>query len=64
MWEAELAFARARAGDTDGATRILSGLIKRARHEYVSPYDLAIAFVGIRDHARRSINWSWRLPNA
>jgi tetratricopeptide (TPR) repeat protein len=51
MWEAELGFARARAGDSDGASRILSGLIERARHEYVSPYDLAIAFVGIRDHA-------------
>jgi tetratricopeptide (TPR) repeat protein len=51
MWEAELSFAQARAGNTEGATRLLSGLMERARREYVSPYDLAIAFAGIRDYA-------------
>ena len=34
-----------------GASRLLNELIGRARHEYISPYDLAIAFTGIEDHA-------------
>lgn len=51
MWEAELSFARARAGDQHGALLILSTLIERARRTYVSPYDLAVGFMGIGDHA-------------
>ncbi len=43
MWEAELSYARARAGDRRGAQSILSRLIERARRDYVSPYDLAVA---------------------
>jgi len=50
MWEAELSYARARAGDHSGALTILSRLIERSRRTYVSPYDLAIAFAGIGDH--------------
>lgn len=50
MWEAELIYARARAGDGAGATRLLRELIERARREYVSPVDLALAFTGIGDH--------------
>lgn len=51
LWEAELSYARARAGDRVGAVRLLYELIERARHGYVSPYDLAIAFTGIGDHS-------------
>ena len=50
MWESELSYARARAGDHSGALAILSRLLERARRAYVSPYDLAIAFTGIGDH--------------
>jgi Flp pilus assembly protein TadD len=49
MWDAELCFAYARAGDCAAATRLLSGLVDRARHDYVSPYDLAVACSGIGD---------------
>jgi hypothetical protein len=49
MWDAELSFAYARAGDRAAAMRLLSGLVHRARHDYVSPYDLAVAFSGIGD---------------
>lgn len=47
MWEAELCFAVARSGDRADACARLSALIERARRVYVSPYDLAIAFVGM-----------------
>ena len=50
MWVAPLSYTRARAGDHAGALTLLSELIERARHEYVSPFDLAIAFTGIGDH--------------
>jgi DNA-binding winged helix-turn-helix (wHTH) protein/Flp pilus assembly protein TadD len=50
MWTAELSYARACAGDNRGALRVLSELTERARQEYVSPYDLAIAFTGVGDH--------------
>ena len=50
MWEAELIYARARAGDVAGASRLLSDLTERARHTYVCPYDLAVAFTGLGDH--------------
>jgi DNA-binding winged helix-turn-helix (wHTH) protein/Flp pilus assembly protein TadD len=51
MWDAELCFAHARAGDRTAATRLLSRLVDRAQHDYVSPYDLAVAFSGIGDRA-------------
>jgi tetratricopeptide (TPR) repeat protein len=50
LWVAPLSYARARAGDNAGALTLLSELTERARAEYVSPYDLAIAFTGIGDH--------------
>ena len=50
IWKGTLSYARARAGDHTGALRLLSELTERARQEYVSPYDLAIAFTGIGDH--------------
>ena len=31
--------------------RLLSALVDRAQHDYVSPYDLAVAFSGIGDRA-------------
>ena len=31
-----------------GALRLLNELIGRARYEYISPYDLAVAFTGIK----------------
>ena len=49
IWKGALSYARARAGDHAGASRILLELTERARYEYVSPYDLAIAFTGIGD---------------
>lgn len=49
LWAAHLGCARARAGDQAGAWTLLSDMIARARLEYVSPYDLAIAFTAIGD---------------
>jgi Flp pilus assembly protein TadD len=51
MWQAELCFARARAGDRSGAEAILSELTSLARNTSVSPYDLALCYVGLRDSA-------------
>ena len=51
LWVAPLCYARARAGDRAGALSLLNELIDRARHEYISPYDLAVAFTGIGDQA-------------
>ena len=51
MWQAELSFALARAGDSVGAAAILSGLLDRKRQECVSPYDPAIAFAGLKENA-------------
>ena len=50
MWAAPLSCARARAGDRAGALTLLAELIERAHLEYVSPYDLAIAFTGVGEH--------------
>ena len=48
-WTAQLSYARVRAGDRSGATRILNELLDRERREHVSPYDFAIAFAGLGD---------------
>jgi DNA-binding winged helix-turn-helix (wHTH) protein/Flp pilus assembly protein TadD len=50
MWTAALSYAQARAGNRSGAMMLLSQLIERGRDEYVSAYDLAIAFTGIGDY--------------
>ena len=49
MWTAELAYAKARAGDRAGASALLAELIERSRHTFVSSYDLAIAHAGLGD---------------
>lgn len=41
--------ARARAGDHAGALAILRELTTLARSTYVSPYDLALCHVGLKD---------------
>jgi tetratricopeptide (TPR) repeat protein len=51
MWMAELAYAKARAGDRAGALTLLSELIERSRDTFVSPYDLATTFAGLGDRA-------------
>jgi len=47
MWQAELCFARATAGDRDGSEEILHELIDRARFQYVSAYDIAVCLAGL-----------------
>jgi predicted Zn-dependent protease len=37
MWVSELSYARGAAGDRAGADRLVRGLYKRSRHEYISP---------------------------
>lgn len=49
IWQAELCFARARAGDRSGAAAILNELTTLARSSYVSPYDLALCYAGVGD---------------
>jgi tetratricopeptide (TPR) repeat protein len=49
MWTAELAYAKARAGDRAGAFALLAELLERSRHTFVSSYDLAIAHAGLGD---------------
>ena len=49
LWQAMLSFALARAGDRSGAERILSDLTALAEGSWVSPYDLALCYVGIGD---------------
>jgi DNA-binding winged helix-turn-helix (wHTH) protein/Flp pilus assembly protein TadD len=50
MWVAELCYAQARAGDRRAAAVQLSELTARATTEYISPYDLAIACIGVGEH--------------
>ena len=50
MWVAELCYAQARVGDRRGAALHLSELTARATTEYISPYDLAIACVGVGEN--------------
>jgi len=47
MWQAELCFGRARAGDRAGAEAILRDMTKQARSNYVSPYDFALCCAGL-----------------
>ena len=55
MWQAELCFARARAGDRSGAAAILSEMTALARSSYVSPYDLALCHAGL-GHAEAALD--------
>ena len=47
MWQAELSFARATAGDRDGAEKILRELMDGAPLQYVSAYDIAVCLAGL-----------------
>jgi hypothetical protein len=49
MWQAELSFARARAGDRSGAEAILNEMTALAQRSYVSPYDVALCYAGLGD---------------
>ena len=49
MWQAELCFARARAGDRSGAEAMLADLTSLAERAYVSPYDLSLCAAGLQD---------------
>lgn len=49
MWVSELCYARGAAGDRAGADRLVSRLFERSRREYISPFDLATACLGVGD---------------
>jgi tetratricopeptide (TPR) repeat protein len=51
MWQAELSFARARAGDRSGALAVVTELTGLAQSKYVSPYDFAVCYAGLGDAA-------------
>jgi tetratricopeptide (TPR) repeat protein len=44
-----LGYAYARAGRRDEATKIIDELRQRSKSEYISPYDVAIIYVGLGD---------------
>jgi hypothetical protein len=54
MWVAELCYARGAAGDRTGADRLVRSLFERSRHEYISPFDLATACLGVGDRSGAS----------
>jgi DNA-binding winged helix-turn-helix (wHTH) protein len=47
MWVSELCYARGVVGDRVGADRLIAGLYERSRQEYISPFDLALACLGV-----------------
>jgi DNA-binding winged helix-turn-helix (wHTH) protein/Flp pilus assembly protein TadD len=49
MWLSELCYVQGAAGNRAVADRLAAVLCERSRHEYVSPFDLAIAFMGVGD---------------
>jgi DNA-binding winged helix-turn-helix (wHTH) protein/Flp pilus assembly protein TadD len=51
MWMSELCYARSAAGDRKGADGLVTGLHERSRHEYISPFDLATACLGVGDRS-------------
>jgi DNA-binding winged helix-turn-helix (wHTH) protein len=51
MWVSELCYARGAAGDRTGADRLVKVLYERSRHEYISPFDLATACLGVGDRS-------------
>jgi serine/threonine protein kinase/tetratricopeptide (TPR) repeat protein len=50
--QADLAHAYAVSGQVNQARTILDDLIRRATHAYISPFDIARVYVGLRDHDR------------
>ena len=56
---ASLGHALGVAGDRAGAQAVLGRLLRRREHEYVSPYDVALVYLGLgdRDHA---LDWLQR----
>ena len=53
---AELAVAYARLGDTAHASKLLGELRARSRLRYVSPFDVALIYAGLRDN-RQALDW-------
>jgi TolB-like protein/thioredoxin-like negative regulator of GroEL len=49
---AQLAHAYALAGRKSEARKLLAELMERAKHQYLSPYNLALIYVGLGDHPR------------
>ena len=56
MWQAELSFGRARAGDRSGAETILREMTSLAEGSYVSPYDLALCCAGL-EHIQEALDY-------
>jgi hypothetical protein len=56
MWQAELSYGRARAGDRSGAETILHELTRLAQSSYVSPYDLALCYAGL-EHTHTALDY-------
>jgi len=49
---AQLAHAYALAGRKSEARKLLAELMGRAKHQYLSPYDIALIYVGLGDYPR------------
>jgi TolB-like protein/DNA-binding winged helix-turn-helix (wHTH) protein/Tfp pilus assembly protein PilF len=49
---AQLAHAYALAGRKPEARKLLAELMERARHQYLSPYNIALIYVGLGDYPR------------
>jgi serine/threonine protein kinase/TolB-like protein/Tfp pilus assembly protein PilF len=49
---AQLAHAYALAGRKSEARKLLAELMERAKHQYLSPYDIALIYVGLGDYPR------------
>ena len=47
-----LGHAYAESGRRDEAIKIINELVERSKNEYISPYDVAIIYVGLRDTER------------
>lgn len=47
-----LGHAYAESGRRDEAIKIVNELLERSKNEYISPYDVAIIYVGLRDRER------------
>jgi eukaryotic-like serine/threonine-protein kinase len=56
---ASLGHAMGVAGDRSGAQAVLSQLLKRREHQYVSPYDVALIYAGLGD-THEALDWLQR----